>query len=519
MKPGRAYRWTRFRISALLLLILLAASYFAIVVVPELDRRRAFDYLSRVATVEKWGYLLDPSEPTSWQLRRQAFALGVSPVQWGEAHRIEFAPMKANANTFPLCTEMCSKLEDLCELDLSRSDIGDQEVRLLRKAPVRFLSLDLTEVIDASLEIFAKMPNLEGLDIRGTAVSEEAVRRFRKRIPEMIVDHCYWDSRLRSAARSAEVNGFQLLPKDDKVDVLSGVNPITDPAGCRKHLASLSPLKLELDVADGGINHVIDLPNLHRLSTTIYRQKVGKIRWDRTSDSLKALSCHTSEAEWLRLLDDLPKTIELSEITIGLRGVAREASIDKVLGELHRHPKLETIRISAGARMTADSIRKLQTLDLLKRLEFDGCWLDEGCFGEIAKCHSLKHLTFSGARATWAHLGTLAKSKSLQVMHWEFGLPLLTEIMKLQPMRQLEVVSLLPDEGEDVWFFKELGEVKRIWEQVVSADDTHLAEMVDQTHLSLEYLRELRQFRQGSPWCHWRNLPSLSVAIDNAQDE
>jgi Leucine-rich repeat (LRR) protein len=147
-------------------------------------------------------------------------------------------------------------------IDISRHpNIGDEQLKALRGLKgLRFLRADNIRVTSRGLEHLATLPDLQGLWLSNTAITDAGLKRIAriKSLRVLVID------RVRITD-----NGLAALVQLPNLEHLSlWRNYITD-AGCR-HIGRMSELRhLSLDetkVTDAGLKHLRHLKNLEYLS-------------------------------------------------------------------------------------------------------------------------------------------------------------------------------------------------------------------------------------------------------------
>ena len=486
--------------------------YFGLVIVPEMNRTRTINRISKLGRIESYTILSETGlkEEGFWSRSRRSLALGVSVTPWGDSKRIVFASGQGSDELF----SSCAQLSDLQELQADISPVTDRGVKYLSGSQLELLSLKLSEVTDKSLEFCAKMPQLKRLDLSGTAVTEKAVKDFSARFPNITIEHCTWTESQRRVAVKLCENGIAVFPNDGEAqcDICDLTQNITlSEDDLRELLLSLQPLALSLEVPAARLDQVIDLPNLKALNFS--SEVETDIQWGRATKSLTVLTGEATPKEWAKILNSLPKHVRLQHVMIIFSGMGEDPkSVERCLKVLSQQSDLESLTIHRSIP-TAAAFKSLQSLQKLKRLDLYGGPFK--AFREIARLPSLQYLGLC-CGADWDQLAQLTESKSLRVIHFEQSVPDIWQVMRLHSMRQLKVVSWVPDGdfGMADWFFKELRDANENWEKVVDADNEKLLALADGNSTQFEYLKELRQFRRGAPDCVFRNLSSLDSAIE-----
>ena len=485
--------------------------YFGLVIVPEMNRTRSIKHLRELSQVEPYTLVSSDLKERTWLRIRRSLTLGVTVTPWGESRGIVFSPGKGS----DAALNLCSQLADLEYVRSDASSITDDGVEHLSGSQLQYLSLKLSEVTDKSLEFCAKMPRLKLLDLSGTAVTENAVKEFSARFPNVTIEHCTWTQSQRRVAVKLSENGVTVFPKEgeaqcDICDLLADITLTENEL--RELLMSLQPLALSLEVSAERVNQVIDLPNLKTLNCL--SEIDTDIHWGRAAESLTELTGAATAKEWEKILSSLPEHVRLQHAMLIFSGMREDPkSVERCLKALSQQSDLESLTIHGGI-LTGATFKSSQSLQKLKRLDLYGGPFK--AFREIARLPSLQYLSLC-CGADWDQLDQLAESKSLRVIHFEQSVPSTSQVMAMYSMRQLKVVSWIPDgdEGMGDWLLEEICDANQIWDKVIDADDETLLAIADGNSAQFEYLKELRRFRQGAPDCVFRNLSSLDSAIEN----
>lgn len=501
-------RWTRFRISTLLLFCAVAALYFGFVISPERYRRRSIEYLRSVAEVTS-----SDSEASGWKNLRQRMVFGFEPATWGSAATISFEPLKASSQHL----NQCSKLEDLVALEADSCLVTDDDVRRFTGSQIRWLSLNLTEVTDDSLVSLGKIPCLEQLRLRGTAVTDAAILDFQARHPNLTVEHSHWQPQQRAVARELNARDITVIPHQKSAQVFISDDALADPDFLRQSLLQLGPLKIDADGDESVLDLLIDLPNLHHLDFRLSPNGGDSIRWHQTTTSLRELQCSGAPKDLIRLLGSIPDDVALSSIWIStIRASPQEVTeLGKLLSSRR---SLKSVNLASAHIVSEEFIKQLAALPKLKQLELSGCSFSDGSLAAIAQLPALQYLGFDGGGHDCQRLKDLANLDSLQVIHFESSLPSITEVVDaFHSMDQLKVLSFLPDgdgspDGCEE-FFVALRYANRIREEIVTADESALRKLAEGNEAKYQYLKKLKRFHLGAPNCTLRNRPTLNEAI------